>query len=359
MLAAGFALFVINVFWSLRRGAPTGKDPWGGDTLEWSFESAPTVLYPKIPVVSSRHPLWDPGTRSPDEAEAERITQLLDHRPSDFRATIMVDALSGKPQAIVRLATPSYAPLVVATGIMIFTMALIFRLYVLSALGVALSGVGLVYWLWPDRRELERMRTSPLPRQTGLPVLTTGTRSLGWFGLLFLMGVLGWGMATLVYSYFYLRLYSDQWPQEGLPKPGPWLPAAAYAFLAVAAGLVWWARSRFRRADRSGYQLGLTLAVLAVGVFLGLHIYTETQFPFSWETNAYGSIFYLMEWSLDAVVLVGLGLVATAAARAWALDEHWREVQELHAQLAHHYSVFLVGLGAVVFATLYVSPYVL
>jgi heme/copper-type cytochrome/quinol oxidase subunit 3 len=161
-----------------------------------------------------------------------------------------------------------------------------------------------------------------------------------------------------VYSYFYLWLYSDQWPQEGLPRPDLVLPGIAYAMLAAAAGLGWWARRRFRSGDRWGYRLGVTLGLLSLAAFLGLHIYAETQLPFSWAANAYGSIFYMMEWSLDAVVVVGLGIAGTATARAWLADDHWQDLQALHAQFVHHFLAFLAGMGVVVFATLYVSPHV-
>jgi cytochrome c oxidase subunit I+III len=359
VLALGFLLFVVNVFWSIRRGADAGKNPWGSDTLEWSFESAPAALFPRIPVVSSRHPLWDEGTRSPDEAEAERITAVMENRPSDWRATILVDAIAGKPQAIVRLATPSYMPFVVASGIMLSTVATIARLYWVAGLGMLIAGVGVVVWLWPDRRELEAMRTSPLPAETGLPILTTGSKSLGWLGLIFFLAVLGWSFALLVYAYFYIRLYSPEWPQNGLPRPELVFPSITYALLLAAAGAAGWAWRCVRRGGLFGYMTGLVAACLLATGFLGLHVYDQTRLGFSWETNAYGSLFYVTGWAMDTVALIGLGFTGTAFARALTPDEHWRQYQALHAQLAAHFWYFAAVLAAVVFATLYVSPHAL
>ncbi len=359
MLAAGFVLVVVNALWSLRYGAKAGRNPWGGDTLEWSLESAPTVLYPKLPVVSSRHPMWEAGTPSPDEEEAKRITEVMDHRPEDFRATLVVDPVTGKPQAIARLATPSYTPLLVASGIVLFTMATIYRLYVFSALGVLISAVGVILWLWPNRKELEAMRKSTLPAETGLPLWTTGTKALGWLGMLVAMTVLGWGAVTLVYSYFYLRLYSAEWPQGGLPRPEWLFPAITFAMLpaaAVAASVAWRA---LNAGNLPRYRGTLGAACLFAVGFLGLHVYDQSRLGFSWETNAYCSAFYMLAWTADAVALIGLGIAGTALARALTRDEHWKLFQALHGQLTAHFWLFAAGLGAVVFATLYVSPYVL
>jgi cytochrome c oxidase subunit 1 len=53
-------LLVINMGWSLRKGAPAGDDPWDAWTLEWSTSSPPPDYnFETIPTVRSRRPLWD------------------------------------------------------------------------------------------------------------------------------------------------------------------------------------------------------------------------------------------------------------------------------------------------------------
>src|SRR3954469_12386143 len=57
-LGTGLTLF--NIIWSRRRGAPAGDNPWGADSLEWATTSPPQHYnFDAIPVVASRHPLWD------------------------------------------------------------------------------------------------------------------------------------------------------------------------------------------------------------------------------------------------------------------------------------------------------------
>jgi cytochrome c oxidase subunit 1 len=63
-----FAIFVYNVFASLRNGQPAGDDPWNAWTLEWSTTSPPpTYNFETIPTVSSRRPLWD--LKHPDDPD--------------------------------------------------------------------------------------------------------------------------------------------------------------------------------------------------------------------------------------------------------------------------------------------------
>jgi len=65
-----FAIFVVNVIWSLRRGRPAGDDPWNAWTLEWSTSSPPpSYNFEEIPIVRSRRPLWD--LKHPDDPDWE------------------------------------------------------------------------------------------------------------------------------------------------------------------------------------------------------------------------------------------------------------------------------------------------
>jgi len=63
-----FAIFVVNVLWSLRSGKPAGNDPWDAWTLEWTTTSPPpSYNFEQIPIVRSRRPLWD--LKHPDDPD--------------------------------------------------------------------------------------------------------------------------------------------------------------------------------------------------------------------------------------------------------------------------------------------------
>jgi cytochrome c oxidase subunit I+III len=358
VLALGFLLFVVNVLYTIRFGPEAPRDPWGGDTLEWTLPSPPSFsLYPRIPTVSSRHPLWEDGPAPPADDFNRRVVEALDHRPEQWRATILVDVITGEPQAIARLATPSYMPFVAALGVVLVTVVTIAKLFLLIPVGFLVSAAALVAWLWPDRKELELMRTSTLPQETGLPIFTTGSKSLGWLGLLFAMLVLAWSFGTLLYSYFYLRLYSTEWPQQDLPLPELLLPGLTYALLPLAAGAfggAWWT---FRREQQRRCLLGLVAGNALLVLFLVLHAIHLGRMEFSPQTNAYGSIFFVLNWAMDLLVLIGLGVAGTALIRAWREDEHWQLFQALHVQMAAHYAYFAAAVAAAVYGAIYLSPH--
>ena len=83
-------------------------------------------------------------------------------------------------------------PFLAALGIVVLTGATSAKLFLLIPVGLLITVAAVAVWVWPDRQELERMRTRRVPAETGRPIFTPGQQSLGWVGLLFLMGVLGW-----------------------------------------------------------------------------------------------------------------------------------------------------------------------
>jgi cytochrome c oxidase subunit 1 len=130
VLAAGFAVFLYNVWKTWRSGPPAPADPWNGATLEWSIPSPPQEWnFPEIPVVSGRDPLW--------EAKRQRGGPL----PEPAR-------VSGQG---IHMPAPSYWPLVTAIA-----LPLLFTGLMLSSrigpwgiiVGVALLFFGVFNWLF-------------------------------------------------------------------------------------------------------------------------------------------------------------------------------------------------------------------
>jgi cytochrome c oxidase subunit I len=63
-----YAIFVFNVFYSLKHGKPARSDPWDAWTLEWTTASPPpSYNFETVPTVHSRRPLWD--QKHPDDPD--------------------------------------------------------------------------------------------------------------------------------------------------------------------------------------------------------------------------------------------------------------------------------------------------
>jgi cytochrome c oxidase subunit 1 len=66
--APSFVIFVWNLLFSLKHGAPAGDDPWDAWTLEWATTSPPpSYNFESVPAVRSRRPLWD--LKHPDDPD--------------------------------------------------------------------------------------------------------------------------------------------------------------------------------------------------------------------------------------------------------------------------------------------------
>ena len=134
-------------------------------------------------------------------------------------------------------------------------------------------------------------------------------------------------------------------------------PGLLYAVVALAAGagsLAWYA---FRRGVRRGCIVALTVAAGLMGLFLSLHAQQLSNMEFSPQANAYGSVFFVLSWAMDVLVLIGLGMAGTALVRAWREREHWRTFLALHMQMTVHFSYFTAAMAIIVYGTLYLSPY--
>jgi hypothetical protein len=243
--------------------------------------------------------------------------------------------------------------------LVLVTVATIAKLFLLVPMGILISVAALVAWLWPNHRDLEWMRTSSLPVETGLPIFTTGPKSLGWLGLLFLMSVLGWCLGTLFYTYFYLRLYSEVWPPDDLPMPGIAASALPYAIVILAALPLGFAWRTARLAARTACMGGLAAGSLLLALFVALHFVHLSGLEFLPQTNAYGSIFFVLSWAIDLLAVIAMGLASTAAVRLWREGDHWQLYLRLHVQMTAHFAYFTAATALIVFAVLYLSPYVL
>ncbi len=87
--------FAVQCGHSLRRGGRRAN-PWDAPTLEWSVPSPPPAYnFAVIPIIASRHPLWEERLRSP---RALLLTRgyLLD----DGKETIATTALDAHPDMI-------------------------------------------------------------------------------------------------------------------------------------------------------------------------------------------------------------------------------------------------------------------
>jgi len=382
VLAAGVVLFVANVAVTLRRPKTAGADPWKGDTLEWSEESPPSdAQFARIPVVRSRHPLWDQATLLPVEGDDEdvvRAARLLDHAPSRWRGSLVVNVLDGRPLALAHLPRRSVWPFIMSVGFTtLFVAALLDSPWVAIA-GLVITAGAIVGWFWPVDTEgtaideayvdealvpggtPEDTRPAGLhpvqyyrPGQLGLPLAVGDRAANGYWGTCVLVVILSVAMATAVASYFYLGAGPNPLPAGAAPPPlAPALWATAATVLAAVA-----TRLLTRATDRraSGARLRAALAALALhALFVWLAVQSFRSGDFDPKLSGYASSVLLVLGYTWATGVGAAGMLLAAVLWAWRKpdDPRGRGVA-LNASLV---SYTATGCWLVALAVVYLWP---
>ncbi|MEZ4682606.1 MAG: cytochrome c oxidase subunit I [Caldilineaceae bacterium] len=363
LLALGVLIFVINYFYSLYFGVDAPPNPWEADSLEWAADSPPPNYgFADLPVVRSRYPLWEQETVHPHEGnrpEEDRVAKLMDalsHYPTRWRGALTTSAIDAQPEEVFRVSGPSIWPFVTAVGIITIFGAEIFSLRIAVALGALILIGGLIGWHWPDplettEEELEFERTH------GLPVRPNGSRIVARWAMNLMILIIAIGLSSLLFSYFYIRFQNTVWPPANTPPPGLLWPAVSTALLLISGAAMWWAFSSVRANRMGQLQMALFAVFLVGATALGLLTYTFLQVEFSYDTHAYGSLYYLLHGFL--ILLVGAGLIQNGATQIWGWMGYYSAREHVAIDVTGRYWFATIIFWLIVVATLYVSPYLL
>jgi cytochrome c oxidase subunit I+III len=349
---AAVLLFVGNVVWSLRRGAPAGADPWGADTLEWSETSPPAeAQFPELPTVVSRHPRWDAAGAAAKDARLAATLDGLHHAPVGWRGALVVSALEGRPLAIVHVPGPTIVPFVMSVGFVGLFAAALLDSRPLTILGGTLTLGALIGWFWPRASERRALAELGAPLAGRLPLAVAGPLSNGWWATLVVIAVLATALVTLVASYVYLGDGTLAWAPRA-----PGLTAASIATaLSVAGGIAMLvAVLGVTHAAVWTQRLALGGTTVLAMTFLVVSRYAYAAVGSPAGESAYGSIVLALlgyQW-----LVAGLALSMLLVAQLWA----WFAPADPRGAAVVLNTGLIVGFTVVnwlvVFATVYLTP---
>jgi cytochrome c oxidase subunit 1/cytochrome c oxidase subunit I+III len=149
VFAFGVLLTFIDIAWNLRHGARAGPDPWGADSLEWATESPPAEYnFEAIPIVESRHPLWDQQPLPVAARSSDPATVALGPDGAAARTTAFTTGLRAEPEGPMTIPAETAFPFVLALGIAVVVFAVLLTTTLLAVAGLAVAVVGLLRWTW-------------------------------------------------------------------------------------------------------------------------------------------------------------------------------------------------------------------
>jgi heme/copper-type cytochrome/quinol oxidase subunit 3 len=203
---------------------------------------------------------------------------------------------------------------------------------------------------------------SAVPRSTTAVTLAhdsrlSGSRTVGWWGMLLLILTEATVFAALISSYFYLRSNSPTWPLGDIERPELTLVSINTVILLVSSIPMQFGMHSIRRGNRRGFQIALIIAWLLGAIFLVLQGVEYSRTPFTPQTNVYGSIFFTTTAIHGVHVLIGLGLALIVLIRSW-----FGHFDESHYQAVENTAIywhFVDAVWIVVFSSLYLSVYLM
>jgi cytochrome c oxidase subunit I+III len=352
ILALGFALALGNLLVSARRGPIAGDNPWQAHTLEWSMSSPPpTYAFARPPIVGSREPGWDHVEQTVDPAHAQ-LAAALDLRPLGWRGTLVTSVVEAAPQALQALPGPTLLPFVAAVALLLTAIGALLKSIALTVAAGAFTIGMIAHWLWEDV-ELREPEASQLRTATGLAVETHGRHSVAWWGMIGLLAILATALGALVFSYFYLRLYSPTAWTGSSPSSWPWYDAAAAALL-LSGFMQAWVSWR-RRATGSAHRRSSSLIVVAGATAVVLLVIALGSSGLRLTADAQGSASITLGAFVIALILTGLGLHIGGLARR-AVGMRGGAAPPLALEIAELFWLFVVVAGLIVYVIIGITP---
>jgi cytochrome c oxidase subunit I+III len=146
MIAISVIVFIINIFFSFRKGKVAGDNPWDASSLEWATPSPPpSYNFPHLPVVTNRIPLW--MIQAEEETKGLPTIEAGDAFQHETLGTTVIDA---QPESIMHMPHDSLVPFFLSLAILVIFIGLLVSQYWLSGMGLLLSTALTVIWLWPE-----------------------------------------------------------------------------------------------------------------------------------------------------------------------------------------------------------------
>ena len=197
------------------------------------------------------------------------------------------------------------------------------------------------------------MNERPAVDVSQLPTVAFGPRTTLWLGFVGVIIVEGMMILLIAVAYFYLWARGTAWP-PGVSAP----PLFAASLNTAVFVLSMWPAVRMKRAAAQGQTGPVRTWLLAFSataiVSLVLTGWSFASLNVRWDTNAYGSLVWMLLGTETVVLLV-------AALKIWVLTLYmFRGITEgrrfMNVHASGDYWLLVVALWLLTWAVIYVAP---
>jgi cytochrome c oxidase subunit 3 len=189
-----------------------------------------------------------------------------------------------------------------------------------------------------------------------LPAGSMGQRASGWFGVWCVVVTEAAIFAYLIFGYFYFasQPHPGGWPPGGPPRLT--LAGPNTLILLASSVALWWGERGLRRHGRKAQTLiGLAVALVLGCVFVAVQLLEWKAKDFGPTTNAYGSFYFTLTGF--HLAHVAAGLVTLLVLLIWSALGYFNPERHAPIAIGAIYWHFVDAVWLVVFATLYLTPY--
>ncbi|MFD2739462.1 cytochrome c oxidase subunit I [Sulfitobacter aestuarii] len=302
VVAAGFAVFVYDLFRPKGRQGQIDRNPWGGGTLEWSHD-VPEENWGNrsVPYVTSRYPLWD----QPDFlARMDRGGYYLPDAEEGRRETITTSVIDAKPLVVQRVTGPAWVTIWAALftgGAFIFPT---FHIYPPAIICGAFAIVCVLYWLWTSTARIPEKDHKDVGLGLSLPTYASGPKAVGWWAVWITMLGDSTAFASLIFGFFFYWTARPDFLPEGTAHAEAIVVALAVVLYVLSWGLTLAARELNRRDS-----VALARGALAAGALATIGAATLVIFSvLDLEPTAH--VYPALMWALMIWLVAHSGLGA-------------------------------------------------
>ena len=128
---------------------------------------------------------------------------------------------------------------------------------------------------------------------SGLPSYRFGHHSLMWWGTMGMIAIEGMAFALSIAAYFFLRSQSHDWPLA-VPPPDPFWGTLNLVILLASIFPNHWTKRAAEQGDESRMRIGLVICVLFGFALTAVRVLEFGSLNCRWDTNAYGSMVWLV-----------------------------------------------------------------
>ncbi len=266
LFAAGFLVFVWDIFRPKGKAEAARRNPWDSGALEWMLDMPPQDWGARsVPRVTSRYPLWDDPDflRKYDEGRF-----YLPDAEEGRREAVVTTVLDAEPIQVLRVAGPTSITLWAAGTLGAAFIFATFHWWWLTGLSAFGALVSIIWWHWTGTGEHPEKDEKYIGLGTTVPLYISGPKSTGWWAMFITMTGDLTAFLGLAFGLFFFWTVHPEFPPAGAPIPGMAWPLLGGALLLASWGLTWGGRAVNRRGGVQRFRAMLVAATLcaAAGV---------------------------------------------------------------------------------------------